>query len=147
MSTQEAILSGIVYGLAAAVADFVLAWKKENPDSIITMTGGDAKMLQKVLVAIHGFIIPDEQDEEMALIDESNQGKPLASPATEKGARGVCPETTPGSAQPQKEEGGKDGNNGTPFVIMASHLGHYGIAYVRDKQFREAENATITAAR
>jgi type III pantothenate kinase len=48
-NTEGAIASGIVYGLVAAIADYVRDWLVRYPQSAIALTGGDSELLYRGL--------------------------------------------------------------------------------------------------
>lgn len=62
-STPDAIQSGVLYGLTAAVQDFVEDWRRRFPDSAIALTGGDAALLHRAIAhqnpALASHIQPD----------------------------------------------------------------------------------------
>jgi type III pantothenate kinase len=49
LDTQSAMYSGVVYGIAAAIGDFIPAWWQEFPTSSVVLTGGDRDLLWTVL--------------------------------------------------------------------------------------------------
>jgi len=48
-TTIEAVQSGIVYGAASAIGGFLDSWWQQYPGSAVTLTGGDAVLVQKAL--------------------------------------------------------------------------------------------------
>lgn len=49
--TSTAIESGIIYTILAGIRDFITDWQSQFPDSQITVTGGDARLLAQYLQA------------------------------------------------------------------------------------------------
>ncbi|MEL6901653.1 MAG: type III pantothenate kinase [Cyanobacteria bacterium J06606_4] len=47
--TSEAIASGLLYGLAATLADYITAWWQQFPNGAVIVTGGDAPQIHRVL--------------------------------------------------------------------------------------------------
>jgi type III pantothenate kinase len=45
LDTPSAMHSGVVYGIAAAVRDFIEAWWQQFPSSPVTIAGGDRQLL------------------------------------------------------------------------------------------------------
>jgi type III pantothenate kinase len=49
LDTQSAMYSGVVYGIAAAIGDFIEAWQQDFPASSVVLTGGDRDLLGTIL--------------------------------------------------------------------------------------------------
>ncbi len=49
LTTAEAIASGVVYGIASGVRDFISDWKERFPTSTVVITGGGGEILLKCL--------------------------------------------------------------------------------------------------
>ncbi|MEL6471887.1 MAG: type III pantothenate kinase [Cyanobacteria bacterium J06623_4] len=47
--TSDAIASGLLYGLAATLVDYITAWWQQFPAGAIIVTGGDAPQIHRVL--------------------------------------------------------------------------------------------------
>ncbi len=49
LDTPSAMYSGVIYGIAAAIGDFIEAWLQDFPRSSVVLTGGDRDVLWTVL--------------------------------------------------------------------------------------------------
>ncbi len=55
-STVDAIQSGVLYGLTAAIQHFAEDWLQQFPDSAIALTGGDAVLLYRAIAHLNPLL-------------------------------------------------------------------------------------------